>query len=187
MLKTTAMMQSPDIIINVKEKHMAPSHFSDPDPNKSEKKISQKSAFIKAWVKVKSSPLCGPLLLLTLTAPSAAAWASLTCSWAIRFCLSKAGSKSTSLGFSSSTSLNITSFISCPDLLASCLESGRSASSAGSLVSGKKLNDTGITMGTARRINNPTVKIMITVYLKSTRSSRSITAIKYAAKRRQTL
>ncbi|KAI8533407.1 hypothetical protein RHMOL_Rhmol10G0007200 [Rhododendron molle] len=28
MLKTTAMMQSPDIIINVKEKHMAPSHFS---------------------------------------------------------------------------------------------------------------------------------------------------------------
>ena len=76
------------------------------DPNKSEKKKHQKSGSINACIKVKASPLCGPL-----TALSTVAWNSFPCNHAVHSCLCIDGNKSTSLGVSSSTSLNISSVV----------------------------------------------------------------------------
>jgi hypothetical protein len=54
----------------------------------------------------------------------------------------------------------------------------RRLSSSGALGSRQKLNDMGIAIGIRRSINKITVKIVITVWFKSTRSSTSMTPIK---------
>uniref|UniRef100_A0A0A9FMM4 Uncharacterized protein n=1 Tax=Arundo donax TaxID=35708 RepID=A0A0A9FMM4_ARUDO len=153
----------------------------DPEPNKREKNKSQKSALISACVSVKSSPRRGPFLLLTLTAPTAAARKSFACNSAILFCLSEAGSRSISFGFSSSTSLSITSCCSSDDVdaLASSLRGdGNSSSCTVSLLSEKKLSRTGITIGTSKRKIRMKVSNTITEWLKSTRSSSNMTPIR---------